>query len=235
MAKSNYAYVRKAEEATDHCLLPACFIVVRIDGQNFHHFAKTHRFFKPNDKRALDLMVDCAQFVMKQFYPNIIIAYGQSDEFSFVFRRETDIYKRRQSKITSLVVSSFSSAFVFYWNKYFHSFEGESEQFNTSLQYPPSFDSRCVLYATDKELMDYLKWRQVDCHVNNLYNTTLSAMTGEYSKWPLEDNRPKHNHKYYTSKEATKKLSGTFSSDKHEIMFTEYNINYNNELEQFKK
>jgi tRNA(His) guanylyltransferase len=31
------------------------------------------------------------------------------------------------------------------------------------------------------------------------------------------------------------RLSGTFSSDKNEILFSEFGINYNNEPEQFKK
>ena len=92
--------------------------------------------------------------------------------------------------------------------------------------------------------MDYLRWRQVDCHVNNLYNTTFHALTGQYTKYTLDsDNSYKINvdTKYdnkpqpLTAREATDRLSKTLSSDKHEILFKEYGINYNNELEQFKK
>lgn len=37
----------------------------------------------------------------------------------------------------------------------------------------PTFDGRCVLYPKKKILQDYLSWRQADCHINNLYNTTF--------------------------------------------------------------
>ena len=38
------------------------------------------------------------------------------------------------------------------------------------MQYPPAFDSRTVLYPTDKNLRDYLSWRQADCeyHFGNM-------------------------------------------------------------------
>jgi tRNA(His) guanylyltransferase len=35
----------------------------------------------------------------------------------------------------------------------------------------PAFDARCVCYPDIAILRDYLAWRQVDCHINNLYNT----------------------------------------------------------------
>ncbi|CAG2113564.1 unnamed protein product, partial [Medioppia subpectinata] len=174
-----YEYVRQYEESSDSVLLRDCFIVVRIDGQKFHKFSKRHNFLKPNDKRCLDLMNESAKHVMKAFFPNIVIAYGQSDEFSFIIRRVSDVYKRRQNKITSLIVSSFTSAFVFYWSQYFVNNSTVANDCHQSvpLQYPPAFDGRCVLYPNAKVVMDYLRWRQVDCHINNLYNTTFHALT----------------------------------------------------------
>lgn len=62
----------------------------------------------------------------------------------------------------SNVSSLFSSAYVYHWSDYFK---------NRKLVYPPTFDSRVVLYPTDKNLRDYLSWRQCDVHINNLYNT----------------------------------------------------------------
>lgn len=37
------------------------------------------------------------------------------------------------------------------------------------------------------------------------------------------------------AKDAEKELSGTISSDKNEILFSRFGINYNNEDEMFKK
>lgn len=53
---------------------------------------------QPNDKPALDLMNACASKVLNEYH-DVILAYGQSDEYSFVFRKDTDLYKRRSAKV----------------------------------------------------------------------------------------------------------------------------------------
>ncbi len=45
-----------------------------------YRFSESHGFAKPNDLRALQLMDNAAQDVMKEF-PDIIMGYGQSDEY----------------------------------------------------------------------------------------------------------------------------------------------------------
>lgn len=109
------------------------------------------------------------------------------------------------------VVSTFTSAYVFYWNKIF---------LDQELQMPPVFDGRVILYPTFENLKDYFSWRQVDCHINNLYNTTFWALVliGKL-----------------TNEQAHERLKGTFSKDKNEILFNEYNINYNNIENVYKK
>lgn len=145
-------------------------------------FAEQHKFTKPNDNRALGLMSRSARSVMEEL-EDIVIAYGQSDEFSFVFKRTSTWFKRRArywgfvllwsnvilshfsafvwlyfspsgSKLISHVASQFSSSYVFYWKEFF----GEQP-----LLYPPGFDGRVVLYPTNCNLKDYLSWRQADC------------------------------------------------------------------------
>lgn len=58
-------------------------------------FSDQHNFMKPNDDRALGLMVRSARSVIEDL-EDIVIAYGQSDEFSFVFKRSTNWFKRRE-------------------------------------------------------------------------------------------------------------------------------------------
>lgn len=205
-----------------------------------------------------------AVHVMRTFYPNIILAYGQSDEYSFVIRRLAYFFNRRSNKITSLITSAFTSAFVYYWPQYFHSDQNKSLTFRPKseynvqvpktvkdwksipLRYPPSFDGRAILYPNERTLKDYLRWRQVDCHINNLFNTTFYALTGEYTRYIQKSEElfdlfigdptePTTGQVYFSHKDATNKLSGTSSSDKNEILFTDYSVNYNNELEQFRK
>ncbi|XP_024918947.1 putative tRNA(His) guanylyltransferase isoform X2 [Cynoglossus semilaevis] len=208
MAKSKFEYVRNFE--TDDTCLRNCYIVVRLDGRNFHRFSEQHNFTKPNDNRALGLMSRSARSVMEDM-EDVVIAYGQSDEFSFVFKRNSTLFRRRASKLMTHVTSQFSSSYVFYWREFF----GEQP-----LLYPPSFDGRVVLYPTNHNLRDYLSWRQADCHFNNLYNTVFWTLvqTGGLSTAQAED-----------------RLKGTVAADKNEILFSEFNINYNNESALHKK
>ncbi|KZC03900.1 putative tRNA(His) guanylyltransferase [Dufourea novaeangliae] len=208
MAKSKFEYVKEFER--EDCCLPNCWIVVRIDGRNFSKFCDAHQFTKPNDVAALELMNRAAITVMEEF-KEIILGFGQSDEYSFVLRKDTEIYKRRAYKIMSNVNSLFTSAYVYHWPRYFRGKE---------LYYPPSFDGRVVLYPTDKNLRDYLAWRQVDVHVNNLYNTCFWNLI---LKGKLTPNQ------------AEVKLRGTLASHKNELLFQEFGINYNNEPPLFRK
>ncbi|XP_014209029.1 probable tRNA(His) guanylyltransferase isoform X2 [Copidosoma floridanum] len=208
MAKSKYDYVREFE-SEDSCL-PNCWIVVRIDGRNFSKFSEAHQFIKPNDLAALELMNRAASTVMEEFR-EIVIAFGQSDEYSFVFRKDTSLFKRRASKLMTNCCSLFSSSYVYFWPQYFK---------NKELHYPPSFDARVVLYPTDKNLRDYLAWRQADVHINNLYNTCFWSLVLK---------------KQMSPQQAEERLSGTLASHKNELLFQEIGINYNNEPAIFRK
>ena len=53
-----------------------------------------------------------------QSLPDITLAYGVSDEYSFVFHRSTTLFERRKDKIVTTVVSAFTAAYVFAWGEY---------------------------------------------------------------------------------------------------------------------
>ncbi|SCU90859.1 LADA_0F06788g1_1 [Lachancea dasiensis] len=211
MAKSRFEYVRQFET---HCtLLPETYIVVRIDGKKFHEFSKHYDFEKPNDARALRLMNACAKNVVLKYRNDIICAFGESDEYSFILRKDTVLFKRRHDKLSSLFVSLFSSNYVALWDKFFP---------DRPLDYKhlPFFDSRCVCYPSLNTIKDYLCWRFVDTHINNLYNTVFWNLIIKCGLTPQE---------------SEQKLCGTLSSEKQEILFADCGINYNNEPEMFKK
>ncbi|XP_067588499.1 probable tRNA(His) guanylyltransferase isoform X3 [Pseudorca crassidens] len=200
MAKSKFEYVRDFE-ADDTCLAH-CWVVVRLDGRNFHRFAEKHNFAKPNDSRALHLMTKCAQTVMEEL-EDIVIAYGQSDEYSFVFKRKSNWFKRRARPCHGVELISCIFSFLA----------------------PPtvpfaSFDGRVVVYPSNQTLKDYLSWRQADCHINNLYNTVFWALVQQSGLTPIQ---------------AQERLQGTLTADKNEILFSEFNINYNNEPLMYRK
>jgi tRNA(His) guanylyltransferase len=127
--------------------------------------------------------------------PEITLSYGVSDEFSFVLPPHSTLFDRREAKLVSTVVSTFTGWYVFLWERHMPGVE---------LEAPPSFDGRAVCYPSVANLRDYLCWRQVDCmaffsslffllpfppfayevreanaelgHINNLYNTAFWAL-----------------------------------------------------------
>ncbi|KAF9884842.1 tRNA-His guanylyltransferase [Aspergillus nanangensis] len=210
MANSKYEYV-KAFEQPD-VLLPNTWIVVRIDGRGFHKLTDRYAFKKPNDRRALDLMNAAAVEVMKDL-PDLCIAYGVSDEYSFVFHPSCQLFERRNAKLVTTIVSTFTAHYIYQWGTHFPETPLESP-------YLPSFDGRAVVYPTARNLRDYMSWRQVDCHINNLYNTTFWTMVLQGGM---------------SNTDAEQELKGTVSSDKNEILFKRFGINYNNEEEVYKK
>jgi len=83
----------------------------------------------------------------------------------------------------------------------------------------PTFDSRIVIYPNDQCIKDYFRWRQVDCHINNLYNTVFWCMV----------------KKGIANTEVEKILKDTNSGKKNEILFSEFGINYNNIEEIYRR
>ncbi|GJN89651.1 hypothetical protein Rhopal_002638-T1 [Rhodotorula paludigena] len=213
MAGSRYAYVKSFELADP--LLPSTFFVIRIDGKGFHGFSKLHDFDKPNDVRALTLMNEAAKRVVggRELNGECVVAFGESDEYSFVFKRTCKLHGRRSSKLVTLVVSVFTAAYIALWPQYFPNSP-------LSLDHLPVFDGRVVQYTSEQEIQDYLRWRQVDTHINNLYNTTFWALV-------LQGGR--------TEQQAEQELSGTISSQKQEMLFSQYGINYNTLDPMFRK
>ena len=99
MAKSRFEYVKLFEK--DDTLLPNTWIVLRLDGRGFHgyiavlstgndSFSRAHGFAKPNDIRALNLMNMAAKSVMKELSSDIILAYGDSDEYRYQCSNDED-------------------------------------------------------------------------------------------------------------------------------------------------
>ncbi|OJD26151.1 hypothetical protein ACJ73_02478, partial [Blastomyces percursus] len=116
-------------------------------------------------------------------------------------------------KLVTTIVSTFTAHYLFNWSSFFPT---------TPLEpgFLPSFDGRAVQYPSVQNLRDYMSWRQADCHINNLYNTTFWNMVLRGGM---------------SNTEAEKALQGTVSGDKNEILFSRFGINYNNEPEMYRK
>lgn len=195
-------------------MLPSTYIVMRIDGRGFHRFSDQYEFTKPNDLRALRLMNEAAKVVMHEL-TDVVIAYGDSDEYSFVLRKACNLFERRESKLVSTFASTFTAAYHQLWNQIMCGDGGKPLE----LSHMPTFDARAVVYPSKALVRDYLSWRQADCHINNLYNTTFWALV----------------HGGQTRQAAADRLKDTFAKDKNEILFSEFGINYNNEPSIYRK
>ncbi|KAK4626417.1 tRNA(His) guanylyltransferase [Fulvia fulva] len=222
MANTEFGYVRNFELADN--IAPSNWIVVRIDGRGFSKLCKNYHFTKPNDRRALELMNAAAVEVVKSFV-DIVLAYGQSDEYSFVFHENTTLFERRREKLATSVSTMFTAEYCMLWPNFMVREEGDSRFVEKGrvigLERPwPTFDGRCVAYPKKRILRDYLKWRQADCHINNLYNTTF---------WNVVQNGP------MSGTDAELELKGTLAKDKNEILWSRFGVNYNAEPEIYKK
>ena len=157
---------------------------------------------------------DAALQTVMRSLSDVRIAFGQSDEYSFVLHKSTQLYGehlvirviscfthsaplhtaslafkqegggqrscpwcgplctrwccltallplltgRRSSKLLSIVVSTFTAAFVDGWDRFLPGLKRQAL---------PVFDGRTVCYPSEQSLKDYLAWRQSDAHINN--------------------------------------------------------------------
>ena len=199
MAGSKYEYVRSFEQPD--ALLPSTYIVIRVDGHAFTKFTAEHGWVKPNDSRGVSLMTAAALAVVRE-WGDIVLAYGQSDEYSFVLPPSSGVFGRRCAKLATGVASLFAAAFVFHWPAYFPT---------VPLQRPPSFDGRCVCYPRLSLVADYFRWRQVDTHINSLYNECFWALVQRGGATPGE---------------AHERLKGTLSDHKNELLHGTFGLNF---------
>ena len=139
-----------------------------------------------------------------------------------------------------MIVSNFTSNYVFNWSRYF---DGQ-------LQYAPTFKGNYLLIPTEEYLIKYLKTKEHECYILNLNRTLYAALIGEYRNYilDLEDNEYKLNEdnlkgnkqsstKIVKNEKALNLIKNEIDSIAkiNEHLFKHYDINYNNELELFKK
>jgi tRNA(His) guanylyltransferase len=199
MAGSKYEYVRAFEQPD--ALLPSTFIVIRVDGHAFTKFTAEHGWAKPTDARGACLMTAAALDVLRE-WGDVVCAYGQSDEYSFLLPPRAGVFGRRAAKLATGVASLFAAAFVLHWPRYFPS---------VPLQRAPAFDGRCVCYPRAAHAADYLRWRQVDTHINALYNECFWALVQRGGSTPAQ---------------AHERLKGTLSDVKHELLHGTFGVNF---------
>lgn len=143
-------YFRSQEKLHTKILDNDKYYVIRIDGRGFSKFTEKY-FLKPFDERFTILMNKTIQRLITEFECNIIFSYLQSDEVSFLISNKTNNLKAR--KLLSHIPSAFSSIL---------------NQELSGLKEVVIFDSRLIELYTKEEVLDYFKWRYLDCRRNSL-------------------------------------------------------------------
>ena len=84
----------KAHFELKYRLLEHTYVLVQLDGVRLKTFCERHAFHKPVDQRHLNLMNDCARQLFHTHMNDLLCAYGFSDEYNLVFKRDTQLYDR---------------------------------------------------------------------------------------------------------------------------------------------
>jgi tRNA(His) guanylyltransferase len=161
---------------------PGAWLVLRVDGRSFTGLTEK-AFEKPFDERFHAAMLQAAQRLMVAL--DGVFAYTESDEISVLLRRETELFDREVEKLVSVSAGIASAVF---------SLEIDAEA---------HFDSRLWLGVTDKQVVDYFRWRQADA--------TRCCLNG-WCYWTLRKEGK-------SAREATAALEGTGFSEKNELLF----------------
>lgn len=243
MAHSRFEQEAKQFEKKD-TLLPRTYVCIRADGAGFKQLAQHCGWHKPWDERALHLMKVAASDVLRRL-PDIPLAYGHSDEFTFVLPPHSQLFQRNEAKLVSTVASTLASSFALHYS-------GVFEQEGDSLPSPPpSFHARCATLPSVAYAREYLSWRQADCTFQQLRldistcarrqnnrDVKLSCLlkpccityvyaghvNNQYNTcfWYLVQ------HAGLSKDEAQSRLEGTHTHEKNELLFSKFGVNYSN-------
>lgn len=140
----------RASEKEETRLLPGGFYyILRVDGKNFSKMTRKN-FKKPFDSNFKNLMIETIKEVMEKHNYNIIFAYTQSDEISFLFNSRVVNLKER--KVLSLIPAAISAVMSVKFNK------------------PVVFDGRIIPIDNQDDVIKYFAWRHLDSRRNSLNN-----------------------------------------------------------------
>lgn len=130
---------------------------------------------------------------------NTKFSYIESDECSFLFQKNTGLFNRRVEKLISLIAAQMSIEFA-------------KTELSKKTGVMPIFDARLVELPSTELVIKYFQWRQMDSHRNAISTQCF---------WRLVKSGK-------TERASQKVLCGMKDCDKNELLFKEFNVNYNN-------
>lgn len=175
---------------------PETFIVLRVDGRNFH--ALTADMEHPFDPAFHGGMRAAAASLVTELQG--IYAHSHSDEISVLLPINSEQFGRSAEKLVSLSAGIASMAFT-----------------KTLPHAAAHFDSRLVALPNVQTVVDYFSWRMADCERNCLNDWAYWSLVANYRERPDLTITPEQT--------ATNVMRGMATSQKHELLHA-YDIKF---------
>jgi tRNA(His) 5'-end guanylyltransferase len=179
----------KSEVFSKICIPPETPFFLRLDGWKFQKLSESLSAVKPFDKNFAKCLVYSAETILKTVSDPTLV-YVASDELNMLFIEESP-FSRRVEKIDSVMPSLAATAFALCTQKLFKK------------KRLVAFDSRVIVVPNTDKIIEYLAWRQ-----NDLWRNHNNA----YAYWILRKLG-------YKPSEASKKLRGLKTEERHELAF----------------
>jgi len=141
--------MQKFERYSNINILKDCFFAIRVDGRSFHTEVKKMKMERPFDKKLRNAINKAIKSVMKDF--GCLFAYTESDEVTFLFSKNSELFDRRLEKLISLVASKMSVEF---------------SKSKIAKGTCPTFDARILELPSNDLVIKCFQWRQMDSHRN---------------------------------------------------------------------
>ncbi len=184
----------KFEDVFRYAIPQRTYGIVRIDGKAFHTFTKGLE--RPHCKELSGSM-DAAALALAKSMQGCQFAYGQSDEYSFLFtdlsKDEKGVYKDdtemwfngNVQKIASVSSSIFTANFNQQWG-----YVAPRKGLGPAVINLAMFDARVFVIPSRRDVESYFIWRQLDATRNSL--SMLASCHFSHKELQSKDAEAKH-------------------------------------------
>lgn len=167
------------------------YLVVRLDGRNFHTYTKKMDFKKPFDYIMIETMSYTTQYLMQNCGADI--GYTQSDEITLVFHPSHIDFNGRVQKLVSTLASM--CTIVFNRRMDFLTKDRDICKYIKHNNAMPTFDAMVISVDLEYVLL-HLLWREQDAIRNsvnamayaNFNKSAIHGLNQEQLKQKLRDN-----------------------------------------------
>lgn len=140
----------KTFEVLSSPIPPDTYIILHVDGDNFHNFVEKMNYERPFDFKFHDVMRELGEYLMRNL--KTTYAYHQSDEISVLLSLNYNDFNR---DLVKLVSKSVSLATKF---------------FTLRIRNEAGFAVHVYSLPNISRVIDYFRWRMQDCF-RNCFNT----------------------------------------------------------------